>query len=341
MLTASFKKYSLQFKTPVLTSRGSMTHKNGYYIELTDGAKKGIGECSYIEGLSIDRLDDYETTLHTVCQNIANYLHAPHINLTAFPSIAFGIETALLDFNSTKQDVLLESNFTKGLSGISINGLIWMGNKRFMLQQVQEKIAHGYKCIKLKVGALDFATELKIIESIRKEFSKNKIELRIDANGAFNATDVFTKLKALAQFGIHSVEQPVKPKQYELMHEVCAANIMDVALDEELIGVCNTEERTALLEKINPQYIILKPSLLGGIASCNEWIEIAHSKNIAWWATSALESNIGLNAIAQWAFTKHPAMPQGLGTGGLFINNTTTKLHIKEGNLWFNLPNSL
>ncbi len=335
MLQAAYKKYSLQFKSPVLTSRGSMTHKNGYFLEITDGKKTGVGECSFIEGLSIDNLENYEAALKNVCENIHDFIANPQQLLIEYPSIVFGLETALLDFNSTQKDVLFESDFTKGLKGIPINGLIWMGDENFMQQQIQEKIAQGFKCVKLKVGALDFDTELKIIEGIRKQFSKENIELRLDANGAFNANDVFQKLKTLAEYDIHSIEQPVKPKQFELMHEICASGIMDVALDEELIGVFNKEQRTVLLEKINPQYIILKPSLLGGFASCDEWIEIATRKNIGWWATSALESNVGLNAIAQWVFTKYSSMPQGLGTGGLFINNTAGKNLIKKGALWF------
>jgi L-alanine-DL-glutamate epimerase-like enolase superfamily enzyme len=210
-----------------------------------------------------------------------------------------------------------------------------MGDENFMQQQINEKITQGFKCVKLKVGALDFATELKIIEGIRKQFTKEQIELRLDANGAFNAIDVFEKLKAIAVFDIHSIEQPVKPGQFELMHEICASGIIDIALDEELIGVSHHEQRNELLDKINPRYIILKPSLLGGFKSCDEWIELAEHKNVGWWVTSALESNVGLNAIAQWVFTKHSSMPQGLGTGGLFINNSATKSQIKNGELWF------
>ena len=335
MLTASFKKYSLQFKSPVLTSRGSMTHKNGYFLEVTDGEKAGVGECSFIEGLSMDDLDNYESTLQSVCENIEEFISNPQQLLVEYPSIVFGLETSLLDFNSNKKDVLFESDFTKGLKGIPINGLIWMGDENFMQQQIQEKIAQGFKCVKLKVGALDFTTELKIIESIRKQFTNEQIELRLDANGAFNAIDVFEKLKAIAVFDIHSIEQPVKLGQFELMHEICASGIIDIALDEELIGVFNHEQRNELLDKINPQYIILKPSLLGGFRSCDEWIELAEYKRIGWWATSALESNVGLNAIAQWVFTKHSSMPQGLGTGGLFINNSATKSQIRNGELWF------
>jgi len=334
-MLASFKKYSLQFKSPVLTSRGSMTHKNGYFLEVSDGGKSGVGECSFIEGLSMDDLDNYESTLQTVCENIEEFIANPQQLLVEYPSIVFGLETALLDFNSNKKDVLFESDFTKGLKGIPINGLIWMGDENFMQQQISEKIAQGFKCVKLKVGALDFATELKIIEGIRKQFAKEQIELRLDANGAFNATDVFEKLKTLAQFDIHSIEQPVKPEQFELMHEICTSGIIDIALDEELIGVSNHEQRNELLDKINPQFIILKPSLLGGFKSCDEWIELAEHKRISWWATSALESNVGLNAIAQWVFTQNSSLPQGLGTGGLYQNNTSTKSKITNGKLWF------
>jgi len=336
MITASFKKYSLQFKTPVLTSRGNMTHKNGYFLEITDGKKVGVGECSFIEGLSVDDLENYEAKLQSVCENMDWHFANLHQLIVAYPSIVCGLEMALMALSSNKPDVLFESDFTKGLKGIPINGLIWMGDENFMHQQIQEKIAQGFKCVKLKVGALAFATELKIIEGIRKQFSKEQIELRLDANGAFDSSNVFEKLKALAAFDIHSIEQPIKPKQFELMHEICASGIMDVALDEELIGVFSVEKRGELLEKINPHYIILKPSLLGGFFSCDDWIELAKRKNIGWWATSALESNVGLNAIAQWVFTKNTSMPQGLGTGGLYENNTASKLEIRNGELWIN-----
>ncbi len=335
MIQANYSAYSLTFKNPVLTSRGSMSTKQGYFIELTNGEKKGIGECSFIEGLSADDLEHYEQALQEVCNNFSHNLSAFQHLIEKFPSIVFGIETALLSLHSTTNDVLFDSAFSQGRKGIAINGLVWMGDADFMQRQVEEKLQQGFKCIKLKVGALEFATELMLLEQLRKRYDAKSIELRLDANGAFAKHDVFEKLYALSAFGIHSIEQPVAQRQWSLMHEVCAARIIDVALDEELIGVNDTLLRKKMLTEISPQYIILKPSLLGGFAQAEEWISFAEQQNIGWWATSALESNVGLNAIAQWVATKQNELPQGLGTGGLYVNNTPAKSEIRNGELWF------
>ncbi len=332
-MKASFEKYTLKFKQPILTSRGAMAVKNGYFITLEDDGKTGVGECSFIEGLSCDNLLDYEAKLKEVCTKPEFFIQ--HINQLqqSFPSICFGLETAQLSL-SVSNEMLFRNEFSLGKKGIPINGLVWMGSASFLQQQIEEKINAGFNCIKMKVGALDFATECNLIEGIRKQYAPTQIEIRLDANGAFKATDVFEKLKTLSAFDIHSIEQPIQPKQWQLMREVVAAQLIPIALDEELIGVYTLELRRALLSQIKPDYIILKPSLLGGLAVCNEWITLAEAQHIQWWATSALESNVGLNAIAMWVAEKHNLLPQGLGTGSLYLNNTASKLYIKNGALW-------
>jgi O-succinylbenzoate synthase len=350
---ASFLPYQLQFKKPVLTSRGSMTHKNGYYIIIEDNGIKGIGECSYIEGLSIDRLDSFEEQLKEVCHNIEEIAGDDYDTgklagelLSHYPALAFGLESALLDLkNGGKQEIIKGSAFFAGTQSIPINGLVWMGDDAFMQQQIVQKLADGFRCIKIKVAAIDFKEECRLIENIRKQYDASQIEIRLDANGGFTEQNVRERLKTLAQFDIHSIEQPVKPQQYLLMHQLCSEKIIPIALDEELIGTYQNDIRYKLLQMICPQYIILKPSLLGGFKACNEWVDIANELNIDWWATSALEGNIGLNAIAQWA-AKAVEAPlqrrevglrcQGLGTGALYVNNIQSPLYIEAGHLKYN-----
>jgi o-succinylbenzoate synthase len=340
-MKASYQPYQLKFKKPVLTSRGAMTHKNGYYITIENEGIKGIGECSYIEGLSIDRLDYLEEELQKACANIGQIAYyyfekmIPLVRLfSQYPALAFGLETALLDFrNGGKHEIIEGSAFYKGAQNIPINGLVWMGSDEFMREQIEQKLADGFRCIKIKVGAIEFKEECRLIENIRKSFSPTQIEIRLDANGGFTEQNVRERLSILSQYTIHSIEQPVKPQHYLLMHQLCAENIIPIALDEELIGTDQAEMRVKLLEIIRPQYIILKPSLLGGFATCNEWIQIATGLGIDWWATSALESNIGLNAIAQWTASKNTDMIQGLGTGGLYDNNVISPLYIETGYL--------
>jgi o-succinylbenzoate synthase len=335
MLQATFKKYQLHFNAPVLTSRGKMEVKNGYFLFITDGEKTGTGECSFIEGHSRDNLENYEAKLQQVCKEITSVANAADIT-EEFPSIAFGLETALLDLRNGGNKILFESGFTKGQSKIPINGLVWMGSKEFMHEQIQKKLDDGFKCIKIKVGAIDFTQETELLAFIRSQFPADIIEIRLDANGAFKPDDVFKKLELLSKFHIHSIEQPVKQGQTDLMQKVCAESPVPVCLDEELIQPQELNKRE-LLDAIKPQYIILKPSLLGGFAVCNEWIELAAENKIGWWATSALESNIGLNAIAQWVYTKQTNMVQGLGTGQLYKNNISSPLYISRGELGYDL----
>jgi O-succinylbenzoate synthase len=335
MLKATFKQYRLQFKTPVLTSRGEMKVKNGYFLSISDGIATGTGECSFIEGLSLDNLAHYEEALRQLRSSIETGDKAVQPNLLSFPSLAFAMECAMMDLQHGGKKILFDTDFTQGKRMILINGLVWMGTPDFMQQQIDEKLKAGFRCIKIKVGAIDFEEETKLLQTIRNKFPSDRVEIRLDANGAFTNADVFHKLDILAKYSIHSIEQPVKPGQPDLMKRVCSFSPIPIALDEELIGVAESE-RPALLSLLRPQYLVLKPSLLGGFASCDQWIDLARKTGIAWWATSALESNIGLNAIAQWASTKDNSMVHGLGTGGLYENNIPSPLFIAQGSLGYN-----
>ncbi|MCM1293142.1 MAG: o-succinylbenzoate synthase [Bacteroides sp.] len=246
--------------------------------------------------------------------------------LDQFPSIKFGLEMALLDLRNGGKRILYESDWTKGQTGIVINGLVWMGSLDEMTSRVAQKIQQGFRCIKFKIGGIDFESELKMIEAVRKNFSMSDLEIRLDANGAFKPSEVFSKLDRLSQFDIHSIEQPIKPKQWNVMENICRRSPIPIALDEELIGLNTQQDREVMIEIIKPQYIILKPSLCGGISGSKKWIEIAQRNSVGWWATSALESNVGLNAIAQWVSTQNTKMPQGLGTGALYTNNINSPI---------------
>ena len=314
-----------------------MTTKETWFIKLENQGKTGVGECGILRGLSIDDRPDFEAKLKWVCDNIEFGLEKLLKELIEFPSIQFGLETAFKSLESEDQFQLFPSEFTKGNDSIPINGLVWMGSEAFMRTQIKEKIESGFNCIKLKIGAIDFQTELEILKSIRKEFSVSDIELRVDANGAFSPVDALEKLKRLSEYQLHSIEQPIKPKQFEAMAQLCKETPLPIALDEELIGVFSTEAKQKLLKTIKPQYIILKPSLVGGFAGSQQWINIAESLNIKWWITSALESNVGLNAISQWTYTLNSKMPQGLGTGSLFTNNFPSPLKVKNGTLHYDI----
>ena len=332
-MTATYKRYILQFKQASGTSRGIITQKETWFIIINKNGKRGIGECGVFRGLSIDDRPDYEEKINWVCKSITKGLDNLLNELVEFPSIQFGLETAFLSLKSRNEFTLFPSKFTQGEATIPINGLIWMGNKCFMKKQIKDKLEAGFSCIKLKIGAIDFKTELSLLKSIRDEFKADDVELRVDANGSFSATDALEKLKVLSQFKLHSIEQPIKSGQMEEMARLCELSPLDIALDEELIGVFSVTKKEELLQTINPQYIILKPSLVGGFNGSNEWIRCAVEQNIKWWITSALESNIGLNAIAQWTYTLKNKMPQGLGTGSLFTNNFISPLQVKNGTL--------
>jgi len=255
--------------------------------------------------------------------------------LVEWPSIQFGVEQAFKSLNAESSFELFPSKFTEGTTSIPVNGLVWMGDEAFMKQQIIEKIEAGFRCIKLKIGAIDFKTELNILKSIRKEFSVSDIELRVDANGAFSSEHALEKLKQLSEYQLHSIEQPIQPKQFEAMAKLCEVTPIPIALDEELIGVFSVTEKAKVLQTIQPQYIILKPSLIGGFNGSKTWIHLAEQQNINWWITSALESNVGLNAISQWTYTLNNSLPQGLGTGSLFTNNFASPLTVKNGTLQY------
>jgi o-succinylbenzoate synthase len=337
MYQARFKKYTLQFKHPSGTSRGVLTEKVSWFIFLTHDQHPGItgiGECSPLKGLSIDDRIDFEDKLAEVCSNIDFYLDQSE-SLSDYPSMRFGIEMALLDYQQHGQRILFPSAFTEGIDSISINGLVWMGSFEAMLREVREKIKSGFTCIKLKIGAINFEDEINLIRFIRKDFSQADIEIRVDANGAFKPDEAGEKLKRLSEYQLHSIEQPIRQNQWEAMSELCNTSPIPIALDEELIRISDFDRKQKLLEEINPRFIILKPSLLGGFRASQEWIELAGKMNIGWWVTSALESNIGLNAIAQWTYKLKSKLPQGLGTGQLYSNNFDSPLNILKGRLFY------
>ena len=335
-MTATYQKYILNFRQASGTSRGILQTKETYLLKFEENSKIGIGECALFRGLSCDDKPNYEERLQWLCANIHKNKEVLLYELIEFPSIQFGLEQALLSLKSDISFELFPSKFTKSKDVININGLIWMGSEAFMKQQISDKLEAGFSNIKMKIGAIDFETELKLLKSIRKDFSSRQIELRVDANGAFRPTEVLEKLKRLSDFNIHSIEQPIKQGQINEMADLCAKTPLPIALDEELIGVFSVTKKEELLQIINPQYIILKPSLVGGFKGSEDWIKLAKKQHIGWWITSALESNIGLNAIAQWTYTLNNKLPQGLGTGGLFTNNFESPLEVKNGRLHYN-----
>lgn len=337
MFEASLQKHTLIFKEASGTSRGILREKGSWFISIWDLENPdiiGTGEASIIKSLSPEWSDHYELNLTEVIEKINFHIDTGLQELKSLPSIHFAIETALLDLKNGGKKIFFPSDFTKNKASIPINGLIWMGNKEFMEAQIKNKIESGFDCLKMKIGAIDFETEVEILRSIRKKYSKERLELRVDANGAFTPKNVMGKLDILASLNIHSIEQPIKQRQYDEMKAICANTPLPIALDEELISLNSKVEKRHLLEYIKPQYIILKPSLVGGFESSDEWIHCAETLDIGWWITSALESNVGLNAIAQYTFTKNNPLPQGLGTGQLYTNNIESKLYIENGRLF-------
>ncbi|GAA3755461.1 o-succinylbenzoate synthase [Flavobacterium ginsengiterrae] len=335
-MTASYHQYMLEFKRPSGTSRGIMTEKETWFIVLEENGKTGIGECGILRGLSADDRDDYEERLRWTCENIHLGEKVLWESLLEFPSIQFGIEMAFLSLKSENPYLLFPSDFTSGSKSIEINGLVWMGEPAFMKEQIEDKLAAGFSCIKLKIGAIDFQKELELLAFIREHFSADEIEIRVDANGAFAVNEALNKLSQLNQFQLHSIEQPIKKGNIQAMADLCKITPFPIALDEELIGIYSFEEKEKLLQQIQPQYIILKPSFIGGFRGTQEWITLAEKYDIGWWITSALESNVGLNAIAQWTYTLNSNMPQGLGTGALYTNNFDCPLEVSKGQLWYN-----
>ncbi len=337
MLKAEFIRRDLKFIKPAGTSRGVLLDKPSWYLKISDeNNNTGIGECSIIPGLSIDPVERIEEQLITICKEI-NDIRSWDLKekLKEFPSLQFCVEMALLDLNNKEPFLLYPSTFTQGKASIQINGLIWMGTKPSMLSQIKDKLELGFRCIKLKIGAIDWEEELSLLQFIRSHYSKEVLELRVDANGGFSPENALVILDKLHQLDIHSIEQPIMAHQSNAMKSLCSKTSIPIALDEELIGCRTLQEKANLLDKIQPQYIILKPSLLGGFAEAEEWIKLAENRHIGWWATSALESNIGLSAIAQWTATLNSSMPQGLGTGALFHNNIDSPLELKGDKLFY------
>lgn len=325
-MKAAYAKYRLDFIEPGGTSRGVLTHKDTYFLKIWEPespSRFGLGECALFKGLSAEDDDSYETKLRELCENISQ---DKSTDLTGYSSITFGFETAILDFSNGCSRKIFPTPFVEGKERIPINGLVWMGTKSEMQSRMEEKLSAGFKTIKLKIGAIDFDAELELIKSIRLRFPADVIEIRVDANGAFTPQNVMQRLEDLSPYGIHSIEQPLKQGQWEEMAKVCKNSPIPVALDEELIGVNNPMVMLELLRTIAPHYLILKPSLVGGFSGATEWLKMAAQLNIGAWVTSALESNVGLNAIAQWVSTLQPRIPQGLGTGKLFSNNIASPL---------------
>lgn len=331
------KKKLLHFKQPAGTSRGIYTTRKLWFIIIKDDetGNFGIGECAPLPALSCDDIPQYEEMLYKLTKEFADIGVLDHAALKDYPSIHFAMEMALLHFRAGGLK-FWNTPFSRGEEGITINGLIWMGSFDEMYSRIEEKLKDGFHCVKLKIGAIDFEKEIELIRFIRSHFSEKQIELRVDANGAFLTEDALEKLTRLSKFSIHSIEQPIKAGNWQMMAELCQNSPLPIALDEELIGVNDKEKKIELLETIKPQYIILKPSLHGGLYGCEEWIHLAKEREVGFWATSALESNIGLNAIAQWCATISHTLPQGLGTGLLFTDNIDSPLYINHDSLCYN-----
>lgn len=345
----------LHFKQPAGTSRGIYTTRRIWLVRVSDGSVAGIGECAPLPHLSCDDIPDYAVRLRHFCDEVERTGDIPYDDLRDYPSMLFGLETAMLNLQrstpnaqrstfNVQRSTLFDTPFSRGEQGIPINGLVWMGTFEEMQQRIEEKLQQGFRCIKLKIGAIDFDAELELLKKIRERFGPQEVELRVDANGAFPFEEALYKLELLSQYALHSIEQPIRAGQWSYMAELCRESPLPIALDEELIGINDPDQKRQMLNIIRPRYIILKPSLHGGMMGCREWIDIAHDMGIGSWITSALESNIGLNAIAQFCsavYGTSPSpsqrgemMPQGLGTGQLFIDNIPMPLEIHDACLW-------
>jgi len=328
----------MTFVRPAGTSRGTLTRKPSWFIFLTDDESpdtEGIGECSIIPGLSRETEEKVDRKIHEVCRTINRKGDVPVSGLAGYPSLAFGIETALTDLKTGGKKILFPSSFTGGRSFIRINGLIWMGPMDYLVKQVEEKLNQGFGCLKFKIGSLRPEEDLHLIEWVRNRFPAKELEIRVDANGAFSFDAAQEIMKKLADLEVHSIEQPIRPDLWEEMARLCMNSPIPVALDEELLGRYDPEEKKRLVTRIHPQFLVLKPGLLGGFQQALEYIALAKHENIGWWITSALESNIGLNAIAQWTFTFGSQMAQGLGTGKLYRQNISCPLALEADKLIF------
>lgn len=345
MLQTHSFSHTLHFTFPAGTSRGVMTTRPTYFIVLEQEGKRGIGECAPLAGLSEDDVPNLPSMIELVLQRMAKRPFprsalevlqlANDVVPVNLPSVRFGVETALLDLLHGGHRLVFPSTMRPEFKPLPINGLVWMGEPAFMQRQIDEKLEQGFRCIKLKIGAINFDDELRLLTGVRKRYSKEAVTLRVDANGAFSVAGAMKKLQRLAKLDIHSIEQPIAPGQTEAMAALCRKSPVPIALDEELIGCATRDGRVQLLDDIQPQYVILKPTLLGGLAAAQDWVLLAENRAIGWWVTSALESNVGLNAIAQWVATYEPALPQGLGTGQLYHDNIESPIYIDNGHLHY------
>lgn len=335
-MKAAYAPYRLIFKAPAGTSRGILLHKDTYFLKVWDESNPevyGLGECALFKGLSREDTPLYESKLREMCQNIGL---GKSTDLSEYSSLQFGLETALCDLSNGGRRVVVDTPFVHGETTIPINGLVWMGSFDEMSARIEEKLSAGFTTIKLKIGAIDFESELELIRQLRGRFSSETLTIRVDANGGFSPEEALPKLNRLAAYGIHSCEQPIKPNQWAEMRKICAESPIHIALDEELIGITDPMQMFMLLREIAPQYLIIKPSLMGGFAGAQEWLKMAKMTNTGAWFTSALESNVGLNAIAQVVAKFNPLIPQGLGTGALYTNNIESPLYQKADYLAYN-----
>ena len=332
----------LHFLQPAGTSRGVYNTRLSFYLKLTSDEQPdvvGVGECATLPDLSCDAMppNDYERKLRTFCDEYERTGVIDYEAMRPYPSMLFGLETAVAQFNAKGSLNFFDTPFGRGEEGIPINGLVWMGTFEEMFERLEAKLKAGFRCVKLKIGAIDFDRELQLIRHIRSTFSRNDVELRVDANGGFTPEEALSRMEALVQYDIHSIEQPIKQHQWTEMARLCAATPLPIGLDEELIGVNERQKKIELLDTIRPQYIVLKPSLHGGMAGTEEWIQLACERNIGSWITSALESNVGLNAIAQLTasiYGTNIRHAQGLGTGQLFADNIEMPLKVVGDKLW-------
>lgn len=335
MLRADYTRRDLVFNFEAITSRQTMKVKETYFLRVWDDRnpqRRGVGECAIFRGLSSDDTPFYESRIADLCRSIDSV----RLSDIRESSLRFGFETAMADLRADAPFDLWPGAWSRGEQGLEINGLVWMGDYPTMQRRIDEKIAAGFRCIKIKIGSLDFDRELSLLDYIREQHDVNTVELRLDANGAFSPKEALRKIERLARYDIHSIEQPVRAAQWQAMREITRNSPIPVALDEELIGSLDYDRRCRLLDATMPAYVIIKPSLCGGFAYADGWIRDAGEREIGWWATSALESNVGLNAIARWVAAKSPDMPQGLGTGALYTNNVPSPLHVKGSRLYYN-----
>lgn len=295
----------------------------------------GLGECAPLPDLSCDR--NAYTMVSDVARLINEALASPDYSeyLRPYPALLFALESAMYDMK--KSDVLYDTPFARSEEGIPFNGLVWMGSYDEMLAQVKKKILSGFRCIKLKIGAIEWEQEIELIRFLRSKYRKDNLELRVDANCAFTPEEAPAKLEELARYDIHSIEQPIATGQWKAMAELCRNTPLPIALDEELIGLNYLHEKQAMLDTIRPQYIVIKPTLHGGISGSIEWVSEANKRGIGSWMTSALESNVGLRNVALLAarcYGPHVLFPQGLGTGQLFTDNIPMDLELRGAKMW-------